>query len=337
MHFLITGHTGFKGAWLTLLLKNLGHTVSGVALNPEKSSLFEIAELNKLLNFDERLDIRDSNELKRAFEKIDPEMVIHLAAQPLVRLSYENPRETFETNVNGTFNVLESLKNLSDLQATLIITTDKVYKNINSKKLYIESDPLGGDDPYSASKAMADLMTQSYIKSFDLQKIAIARAGNVIGGGDFSKDRLVPDLLRGFAENKPVKIRYPQAVRPWQHVLDCLNGYYELIMQVKINNYSGAWNFGPEIESFKTVTDVAEFISKSWSANASWEKVVGQNWPEAELLMLNSNKAQENLGWRNKLDFTQTLEWTVDWQKEVLNGDSPLQVSTNQIEKFLSI
>lgn len=337
MHFLITGHTGFKGAWLTLLLKNLGHTVSGVALNPEKSSLFEIAELKKLLNFDERLDIRDSKELKRAFEKINPEMVIHLAAQPLVRLSYENPRETFETNVNGTFNVLESLKNLSDLQATLIITTDKVYKNINSKKLYIESDPLGGDDPYSASKAMADLMTQSYIKSFDLQKIAIARAGNVIGGGDFSKDRLVPDLLRGFAENKTVKIRYPQAVRPWQHVLDCLNGYYELIMQVKSNNYSGAWNFGPEIESFKTVTDVAEFISKSWSANASWEKVVGQNWPEAELLMLNSNKAQENLGWRNKLDFTQTLEWTVDWQKEVLNGDSALQVSTSQIEKFLSI
>ena len=334
MHYLVTGHTGFKGSWLILLLKQLGHEVSGLALDPPPNSLFEKAQLKNNLKFDERCDIRNTKELNNCFQAISPEVIIHLAAQPLVRKSYLDPRETIETNTIGTFNVLEIASKLENLKANLIITTDKVYKNVNQKKGYIETDPLGGDDPYSASKAMADIVTQSFVKSFPKVPTAIARAGNVIGGGDVSTDRLIPDIIKGFITNKPVLIRYPSAVRPWQHVLDCLNGYVVLIDQMLKNQISGEWNFGPDEKSFKEVRTVADYLVNSWGSGASWKTDENSNPHEAELLALDASKAEKELNWQNNLSFEQTLDWTLDWHKSVENGASALEVTLGQIKKF---
>lgn len=337
MHFLVTGHTGFKGSWLILLLRKLGHEVSGISLDPQPGSLFEVAGLKKKVTHDVRCDIRNPNELDKSIQKISPDVLIHLAAQPLVRKSYKNPRETFETNAMGTFNVLEASSKVLTLKANLIITTDKVYKNVNQKKGYLESDSLGGDDPYSASKAMADIATQSFVKSFPGIPTAIARAGNVIGGGDVSHDRLIPDLINGFIEGVPVLIRYPSAVRPWQHVLDCLNGYLMLVDSLINNKSKGEWNFGPDEKSFKEVREVADFLKNRWGKEASWISDQEVNPHEAELLALDSSKAESQLNWRNKLSFEQTLEWTLDWHKEVVNGNNPHEVTQSQIEKFLEL
>jgi CDP-glucose 4,6-dehydratase len=222
MHYLLTGHTGFKGTWLSLLLSSAGHEVSGISLNPVEGSLFSRVRPRDLLNADVRLDIRDAAAVHEQIARIAPDVVIHLAAQPLVRESYRDPRGTFDTNVWGTINVLEATRRTESVQATLIVTTDKVYRNDGRSTGYVESDPLGGHDPYSASKAMADLATQSWRASYPGTPIAIARAGNVIGGGDVSPDRLMPDLIAAFATGTPARIRNPRAIRPWQHVLDCL-------------------------------------------------------------------------------------------------------------------
>ena len=334
MHYLVTGHTGFKGSWLILLLKQLGHEVSGLALDPQPNSLFEKAQLRNSLKFDKRCDIRNIKELNNCIQEISPEVIIHLAAQPLVRKSYQDPRETIETNAIGTFNILEAASKLEHLKANLIITTDKVYKNVNQKKGYVESDHLGGDDPYSASKAMADIVTQSFVKSFPKVPTAIARAGNVIGGGDVSADRLIPDLIQGFIANKPVLIRFPSAVRPWQHVLDCLNGYVVLIDQMLKNQITGEWNFGPDEKSFKEVSTVADYLVKSWGSGASWKTDENNNPHEAELLALDASKAEKELNWHNKLSFEQTLDWTLDWHKSVEGGASALEVTLGQIKKF---
>lgn len=316
MHYLITGHTGFKGAWLTLLLQARGHSVSGLALDPIPGALFDAANLGETLTNDWRVDIRDAAATRKAIVASKPDVVIHMAAQALVRESYRDPRSTFETNAIGTLNVLEGVAASGSAQAMVIVTTDKVYRNVNQTAGYVETDPLGGDDPYSASKAMADMLTTSWVKSFPGVPAAIARAGNVIGGGDVSRDRLLPDLLAAYAAGAPARLRFPAAVRPWQHVLDCLNGYLTLVDALMAGNGAGAWNFGPGPEAFVTVGEVASIVADLWGSGASWSAQDGEHPYEANLLVLDATKAHRQLGWAPMLDFTASVTWTVDWVKK---------------------
>lgn len=332
MHFLITGHTGFKGAWLTLLLMQRGHTVSGIALDPLLGALFERAELSQDLKYDIRLDIRDARRVHEAFELVRPDVVVHMAAQPLVRESYRNPRYTFETNVNGTLNVLEATRSTPGIQAQLIVTTDKVYRNIGKSEGYIETDPLGGHDPYSASKAMADLLTQSWVESFIGVPTAIARAGNVIGGGDVSPDRLLPDVVAAFSENRPAVLRHPEAVRPWQHVLDCLSGYLVLIEALLDGGGTGAWNFGPAAVDIVRVADVVSKAASCWGMTSVSYDVESSSEPEAKLLTLSAEKALRELHWAGALTWQEAVEWTIDWQKGLLLGTSARQLCIGQID-----
>jgi CDP-glucose 4,6-dehydratase len=334
MHYLITGHTGFKGAWLSLILHQRGHLVSGVSLNPEVGSLFEQAGIEKFLQNDIRCDIRESAKLSSHFKQINPDVVIHLAAQALVRESYKNPRDTFEVNAIGTLNVLNASQQISDLRAQLIITTDKVYKNIGKTSGYVETESLGGQDPYSASKAMADIATQSWLSSFENPTTAIARAGNVIGGGDVCADRLIPDLINSYSTGLTPKLRAPNSVRPWQHVLDCLNGYLMLVDALMNDQAEGAWNFGPDENQSKTVADVAAIAGGVWGVEKNWENDLGNHPHEASLLMLNSNKARRELGWSDKLSFEESVKWTIDWFKNVHNGNDPLEETLKNIKSF---
>jgi len=334
MHFLITGHTGFKGAWLTLILRERGHLVSGISLPPEAGSLFERVNVGKFLENDIHCDIRHLKNLTSHFERINPDVVIHLAAQPLVRESYKNPIETFETNVMGTVNVLKASQQLKQLKSQLIVTTDKVYKNIGKSSGYLETEPLGGQDPYSASKAMADIATQSWISSFEIAPTAIARAGNVLGGGDVCADRLMPDLINSYSSGITPKLRAPNSIRPWQHVLDCLNGYLMLVEAVVEKKIDGAWNFGPDENQSKTVADVASIAAKVWGVEKSWENDLGNHPHEATMLILNSNKARTKLGWSDKLTFEETVEWTTNWHKNVNSGKDPLEETLKNIRDF---
>jgi CDP-glucose 4,6-dehydratase len=334
MHFLITGHTGFKGAWLSLILREQGHHVSGISLPPEVGSLFERANIGKNLENDINCDIRDLTKLTTCFKKINPDVVIHLAAQALVQESYRNPIITFETNVNGTLNVLQASQQINQLKAQLIVTTDKVYKNISKSTGYVETEALGGQDPYSASKAMADIATQSWLSSFENSPTAIARAGNVLGGGDVCADRLMADLIHSYSSGITPKLRAPNSIRPWQHVLDCLNGYLTLVDAVIKNKADGAWNFGPDENQSKTVADVANIAAKAWGVEKSWE-IDSQSHPhEASMLILNSNKARTNLGWSDRLSFEETVEWTTNWYKNVNLGNDPLEETLKNIKDF---
>ncbi len=336
MHFLVTGHTGFKGAWLTILLKELGHRVSGLSLEPLPGSLFETGGLSSLLDHDLRVDIRNRDDVLQAFRIVQPEVVIHLAAQPLVLASYEDPIGTYETNVMGTLNVLDALSRTEGVKASLVITTDKVYRNLNRTEGYREDEPLGGDDPYSSSKAMADILTQSWAKSFPSSPIAIARAGNVIGGGDVSADRLLPDILGSISRNENVELRNPDAVRPWQHVLDCVFGYYLLVEKLLSNQIGGVWNFGPGPASFISVATVVEDTQKYLGLTVHWKKVQAMR-PEAQLLALNSEKAFRNLAWENQLDYPKSLEWTLDWSISQRNEENPLKITQKQVQQFLRL
>ena len=334
MHYLITGHTGFKGSWLSLMLAQRGHSVSGISLQPDVGSIFERAELSKLINNDIRCDIRESTKLTSYFRELRPDVVIHLAAQALVRESYNNPVKTFETNVMGTLNVIKASQQVNTIQAQLIVTTDKVYKNIGKTLGYIETDALGGQDPYSASKAMADIATQSWLASFANPPSAIARAGNVIGGGDICEDRLIPDLINSYTSGITPKLRFPNSVRPWQHVLDCLNGYLRLVDAIIENKVGGAWNFGPDGNQSNTVADVANIAGAVWGPQKSWESDLGNHPHEAALLMLNSDKARTELGWCDKLSFEESVKWTIDWYKNVHNGNDPLEETLKNIKSF---
>jgi len=340
MHFLITGHTGFKGAWLSLILQQRGHVVSGISLAPERGSLFEQASIGKYLENDIYCDIRDLTKLTTSFKKINPDVVIHLAAQALVRESYRNPIVTFETNALGTLNVLQASQQIGQLKAQLIVTTDKVYKNVSKSSGYVETEALGGQDPYSASKAMADLATQSWLSSFENAPTAIARAGNVLGGGDVCADRLMPDLVHSYSSGATPKLRAPNSVRPWQHVLDCLNGYLTLVDAVIENKADGAWNFGPDENQYenqsKTVADVANIAAKVWGVEKRWENDSGNHPHEASMLILNSNKARTNLGWSDKLSFEETVEWTTNWYINVNSGKNPLEETLKNIRDFES-
>jgi CDP-glucose 4,6-dehydratase len=335
MHFLVTGHTGFKGSWLTLMLDAAGHKVSGYSLDPEPGSLFERADLPAYLASDIRGDIRDFDSVNSAFAAVRPDAVFHLAAQPLVRESYAAPRVTMETNVVGTMNVIDAARAVDSVTGMVVVTTDKVYRNVNQVAGYGESDALGGHDPYSASKAMADLLTQSWISSFPGFPISIARAGNVIGGGDVCKDRLLPDLMSGFANGTSVPLRYPEAVRPWQHVLDCLNGYTMLMDKTLSGSLPFIdWNFGPGPESFKTVGQVADLAASLWGDGAHWENIGGDHPHEAGLLALDSTRARTELNWGDKLDFDSAVKWTVDWYKKMNSGADALSFTQSQITAF---
>ena len=337
MHFLVTGHTGFKGSWLTLLLTELGHTVSGMALDPEPVSLFGQAHVEARLAHDFRADIRDPSTMPEVLEATEPDVLIHMAAQPLVRESYIKPRLTMETNVIGTLNVLEAAGASSTLRATLIVTTDKVYRNVGRHAGYVEDEPLGGDDPYSASKAMADLLTYSWVTSFPGAPTAVVRAGNVIGGGDYSKDRLIPDLISALSRGEKVRLRYPEAIRPWQHVLDCLNGYLMVTQHLLSldERDGGAWNVGPGADSFRTVAELSSLIGRLWGTQHAWQPTDDEHPDEAALLALDASKARDELGWRNTLDFTEAVEWTADWYLKAARGGQPLAMALNQIQQFI--
>ena len=341
MHYLITGHTGFKGSWLALMLEMQGHTVSGIALDPPTKSLFNQANLSPIFKNDLRLDIRDRAALKKAIEMIDPEIIVHLAAQPLIRESYRIPVETFEINVIGTLNVLEATRELKNLKAALIVTTDKVYKNHNHLRGYVETDELGGDDPYSASKAAADIAAQSWIKSFAKVPMTIARAGNVIGGGDWAQDRLIPDLVNAYSRGKAPTLRYPNAVRPWQHVLDCLNGYLHLIDHQISEGTTGEWNFGLLAPAEHSVSDLVNAFGSNWGVKgALWEQDSNQQPAESNFLLLDSKKAHDLLGWEEKLDFDTTINWCINWYKHYKIGeqaDSTKAFTQDQIAHFFSL
>lgn len=337
MHFLVTGHTGFKGAWLIALLKHRGHEVSGIALKPTEESLFTQGSFNQFLQHDLRCDVRDFKELRHSIKKVDPDIVIHMAAQSLVRRSYVDPIETFETNVNGTLNLLKSTQELNNLKAQLIITTDKVYANVNKTHGYKESDPLGGRDPYSASKAMADIATQSWISSFSAPPTAIARAGNVIGGGDSAADRLIPEVIRAYKAGVAPELRFPNSVRPWQFVLDCLSGYLLVVDSLLKGQGLGAWNFGPIDTEIRTAADVADAIGELWGVQEKWLPSVGENPHEAQLLLLDSSKARKELRWSDKLGFTESISWTSKWYQSVNDGVTPRAATTKNVVDFESL
>lgn len=306
MHYFVTGHTGFKGSWLIALLQSKGHEVSGYSLEEAEGGLFDLAKLGQDLKHHSIADIRDLGLLSHALAEAKPDVVVHLAAQPLVIRSYEDPLETYTTNVNGTLNLLQAVTELSSPPVTLVITTDKVYRD-TGKGLYSEDDPLGGHDPYSASKAMADILTQSWAATHPSLRLHIARAGNVIGAFDVSPNRLMPDVARALRQNVPLVIRNPDAVRPWQHVLDCLNGYLTFIEAIAIGQQLPvALNFGPDPEGIRSVWDVLEVASKAMP-ELKIDVTEVPKVKETELLTLNSDMARKHLGWQNKVGFSEAV------------------------------
>jgi len=337
MRYLITGHTGFKGSWLALWLNSLGHEVSGISLHPIPHSLFDRANVSEVLQNDFRIDIRKSDEVKSALLQVKPDVVFHMAAQPLVRESYADPRYTFETNVMGTLSLLEAVSSAKSVKAHVVVTTDKVYRNINQVAGYVESDPLGGYDPYSSSKAMADLLTQSWISSFPGTPTTIVRAGNVIGGGDVSKDRLMPDLMSAYMNNKVPTLRYPNSVRPWQHVLDCLNGYLMISESLLSGKEHPMMNIGPDRDSFVTVAKVAELVATQLSVEPKWNFSESSEPHEAGLLSLDASLAKTAMGWHDKLKFTDAVSWTTDWYQKVEQNENARNITIQQIERFINL
>jgi CDP-glucose 4,6-dehydratase len=311
MHYFVTGHTGFKGSWLILLLKSKGHEVSGYSLAAAEGGLFDLAKLDQDLKHHEIADIRDLERLSRAVAEAKPDVVIHLAAQPLVLRSYEDPVETYTTNVNGTLNVLQAVTRLSSPPTTLVVTTDKVYRDTGVGS-YSELDSLGGHDPYSASKAMADIMTQSWAGTHRSLRLHIARAGNVVGAFDVSPDRLLPDVIRAINQKAPLMVRHQDAVRPWQHVLDCLNGYLMFVDAIEEGqDLPVALNFGPDPDGIKSVMDVLR-VASGMFPDLQIEVEASPKLKETGLLTLNSQMAHQKLGWKNRLDFNETVALSLD-------------------------
>jgi CDP-glucose 4,6-dehydratase len=334
MHVLVTGHTGFKGSWLALLLTQRGFSVSGLALDPVPGALFAAADVGELLTHDLRCDIRDSDATVQAIGEVAPDLVVHLAAQPLVRASYADPRYTMETNVMGTLSVLEGVRATPSVQAAVMVTTDKVYRNVEQIAGYVEDDALGGRDPYSASKAMADILIASWASSYGGPAMGIARAGNVIGGGDVGVDRLMPDIARALLAGEAVALRNPSAVRPWQHVLDCLSGYLLLADALIAGTGEGAWNFGPEPSSFRTVQETAEYAQQWWGSKSGWITDDAIHPHEAGLLTLDATRARNELRWRDELDYQEAIAWTLDWTRRVQGGEAAFDVCMSQIKAF---
>jgi CDP-glucose 4,6-dehydratase len=339
---LITGHTGFKGSWLSMWLTSLGAKVIGVALDPpSQPSHFEVAGLAEILE-DHRLDIRDGSALKSLVSQIQPDFVFHLAAKALVRESYNDPIVTYQTNVLGTLNLLEALRPLKTKCTCILITSDKCYENVEWVWGYRETDSLGGPDPYSASKGAAELAIRSHIKSFFPKdgsvNIAVGRAGNVIGGGDWASDRIVPDCVRSWAKGETVQLRNPQATRPWQHVLEPLSGYLALAIHMSQNSelHGEPFNFGPPAYQNHPVLELVKAMSNHWK-QVRWEDITtsGEQPYESGLLKLNCDKALHYLDWQATLSFTETVRMTAEWYRSYYENSSTIrEVTLSQISKY---
>ncbi len=336
---LITGHTGFKGSWLALWLQKLNVNVIGYALSaPTSPSLFEVAEVSKNMRSVVG-DVRDVDSLKALIKEHNPDIVIHLAAQALVRHSYEFPVETFATNVMGTVNVLEAVRASSTVRAVLVITSDKCYENKEWVWGYRESDAMGGYDPYSSSKGCAELVIAAYRNSFFKEAgiaLASARAGNVIGGGDWARDRLIPDIVRSFMDSEVVTIRNPPSIRPWQHVLEPLHGYMVLLKHMVEHgeSFSEGWNFGPDMGDAKPVSWIADQLAGLWGGDAQWKQDDSQHPHEAHCLRLDTSKARSLLGWGPQLRLSTALEWVVEWYRDFHQGINMRAITEAQIDRF---
>jgi len=334
----ITGHTGFKGSWLSLWLSSLGAQVKGYALNPPTSpSLFNEAEVGKVI--DSQIgDIRDQEVLHESMVTFNPDILIHMAAQPLVRYSYDAPIETYEVNVIGTAKVLQVSRSCSNLKAIVNITTDKCYENDERSQGYKENDPMGGYDPYSSSKGCAELVASAYRRSFLKDQgigLASVRAGNVIGGGDWADDRLIPDILRSFEKSDSVVIRNPKATRPWQHVLEPLSGYLILAQKLYKNQkeYAGGWNFGPNDKGVKPVDWILDKIISEWPS-ASWRLDQNSSPHEAGFLKLDIAKSESKLGWKPVWELSYTLEKIIDWHKAWLDKEDMQAICLEEIKEY---
>ena len=344
---LVTGHTGFKGSWLSLWLQKLGADVLGYALSPPtQPSLFEVAHVADGMTSITG-DVRDLEHLQAVIAEYRPEIIIHMAAQPLVRYSYENPIETYSTNVMGTVNVLEAVRQSESVRVAVCITSDKCYENKEWLWGYRENETVGGRDPYSSSKGCAELVISAYRnsyfppKEYQHHKVAVAstRAGNVIGGGDWAKDRLIPDIMNAIMENRPVIIRSPNAIRPWQHVLEPLNGYLCLAEQLWVDGpkFAQAWNFGPNSEDAKTVSWIVEYLTSFWGEGARWELDSAQHPHEDNYLKLDCSKARSLLGWAPKLRLSTALEWIAEWYRGYQQNKDMRSLTEEQITRFENI
>jgi CDP-glucose 4,6-dehydratase len=344
---LLTGHTGFKGAWLSLWLQTLGARVTGLAPGvPTSPSFYELAGIAARMESERAIDVRDADALREALRAARPEVVLHLAAQPMVRRSLRDPAMTYAVNVLGTVNVLEAVRlEPDDVRSVVVVTSDKCYENPEggnpegASRRFVEDDALGGSDPYSSSKACAELIAAAYRRSFfatdGAPRIATARAGNVIGGGDWGEDRLIGDIVRGVQAGEAVKVRNPDAVRPWQHVLNPLSGYLLLAEELwRSRDAAQAWNFGPQKGDAQTVRWILERLERLWGGAFNWELDGGVNPPEAGWLELDSSKAQQHLGWHPEWDLGQALERVVQWHEAQRRGEDMRKLSLAQIELF---
>ena len=341
---LVTGHTGFKGSWLSLWLQKLNADVIGFAKSiPTNPSHYELADVESGMTSIIG-DVCDYEKIEDTIKEFKPEIVIHMAAQAILRESYSNPVETYSTNVMGTVNLLESIRKVGNVKVILNVTTDKCYEPNNSSNGHIETDKLGGYDPYSNSKACSELVTASYRNSFFNQKenqklnvsLATCRAGNVIGGGDWGKDRLIPDIIRGILKKETIKIRNPNSTRPWQHVLDPLNGYLTLAERLWSSGFefSEGWNFGPQEDDEKSVKWIVEKLTEQWSKDIRWDVDNGVNPHEENHLRLDCSKANSRLGWMPKLNLEKGLEWTIQWYKQYEQNKDMREITERQIEEF---
>ncbi|AGZ36246.1 MULTISPECIES: CDP-glucose 4,6-dehydratase [Pseudomonas] len=343
---LLTGHTGFKGSWLALWLRELGAQVTGFALDPgSEPSLFELARVGSDIT-DVRGDLRDLAALLEVVAEVQPEIVLHLAAQPLVREAYRDPLGTYSSNVMGTLNLLEAVRQVGGVRACVLVTTDKVYANQEWPWPYRENEALGGHDPYSSSKACCELLAQSYAASFFPAAkhaehglaLATARAGNVLGGGDFAADRLVPDVLKAWSAGEPVTLRYPHAVRPWQHALEPLAGYLLLAERLYQEGpaYAGAWNFGPGEQDMCSVGEVVNYLARQWP-EAPGLQVEPSELHEAGLLRLDSSRARQVLGWRTRWTLRECLGHTLDWHLAWQRGENMRAFTLDQLNLYAEL
>lgn len=343
---LVTGHTGFKGSWLSIWLNELGAEVIGIAQDPfTERDNYVLSNIGKNIKADIRADIRNGEEIKKIFKRYQPEIVFHLAAQPLVRLSYDIPVETYETNVMGTINIMEAIRNTDSAKVGIMITTDKCYENKEQIWGYRENEPMGGYDPYSSSKGAAEIAIASWRRSFfnpaEYKKhgksIASVRAGNVIGGGDWALDRIIPDCIKALENEQPICIRSPKSIRPWQHVLEPLSGYMLLAKKMwnEPTKYCEGWNFGPRTESITPVWEVASMVIKEYGKGTLKDLSDPNALHEAKLLMLDISKAKFQLGWEPRMNINQCIALTIDWYKRY-NTENVYQLCKEQIEKYLS-
>ncbi len=344
---LLTGHTGFKGSWLSIWLQMLGAEVIGYSLHTStQPNLFDLAQVgDRMTSIDG--DVRDLSHLVKVMANYQPEIVIHMAAQALVRESYKYPTETYAVNVMGTVNVLEAVRQVGNVKAIVNVTSDKCYENQEWVWGYRETEAMGGYDPYSSSKGCSELVTSAYRTSFFHPQnyeqhnigVATARAGNVIGGGDWASDRLIPDILKAWQDGQKFLIRYPHAVRPWQHVLEPLSGYLNLAENLYKDGvtYGGAWNFGPNESDAQTVSWIVEQMANLWGVNAGWGKELAVQPHEANYLKLDCSKARSQLKWHPRLDLQTGLTWVMDWTKAFQSGANMREVTISQINQFINL